>query len=102
MNKTKWLDAALIFDHWRVVPRFILFGYCWWIAYLTNFILAWYMKLPGPERTVEASGLVGVIITAVTGFGPWVYKIYSDSSTDWSANQTVQKSTVVSTETVSK
>jgi len=85
MNKPEWIDAAEVFDTWRVVPRCVLFGYCWWVTHVTDWILGWYQKLPGPERTLETSGLAGAIITAVTGMAIWVYKIYTNNSTDWGA-----------------
>lgn len=100
MNIQRWRDAAQIFDTWRVVPRIILFGYCWWVAHVTDGTLTWYQHLPSAERTLEASGLAGAIITAVTGLFPWVYKIYSDAATDWSAAST--KTTVLTQQEVSK
>jgi hypothetical protein len=62
------------------------------------------MQLPSSERTLEASGLAGAIITVITGLFPWIYKIYSDAATDWSA-QPVRSSTVTvsqSTQTVAQ
>lgn len=99
MNKTRWLDAAQVFDTWRVVPRFILFGYAAWVAYVTDSLLRWYMHLPAAERTLEASGFGATIITAVTGLLPWVYRIYSDAANDWTAQQpTVSKTVSITTE----
>ena len=72
MNKTRWLDAAQLFDTWRVVPRIVLFGYGGWVAYVTDSLLRWYMHLPANERTLEASGFGATSITAVTGLLPWV------------------------------
>jgi len=83
MDKAKWIDRAQVFDTWRVVPRFILFGYAAWVAHVTDSILTWYMHLPSAERTLETSGLAGTIIAAVTGLLPWVYRIYSDAANDW-------------------
>jgi len=102
VNKTAWLDAAEVFDHWRVVPRAVLLLYGGWVAHVTDNILSWYQRIPGAERTLEASGLAAGIITAVTGLFPWVYKIYSDAATDWRTSQpTASKTTVVSsTETL--
>lgn len=84
MDKTKLLDAAQVFDTFRVVPRLVLFTYGGWVAHVTDRVLAWYMHLPVAERTLEASGLAGAIITAVTGLFPWIYRIYADTATDWS------------------
>ena len=83
MNKQRYLDAAEVFDSWRVVPRLILFGYCWWVSHVTDSALSWYQHIPASERGLESAGLVGAIITAVTGLAVWVYKIYSDTGRDW-------------------
>jgi hypothetical protein len=102
-RKQAFIDAAQVFDVWRVVPRFVLFGYCYWVAYVTDSTLSWYKHLPPAERTLEASGLAGAIITAVTGLLPWVYRIYSDNATAWDNGQTARTSTMVaSTETINK
>jgi hypothetical protein len=97
MNKTRWLDAAQIFDTWRVIPRIVLFGYGGWVAYVTDKTLAWYMQLPSSERTLEASGLAGAIITAITGMLPWIFRIYSDNATDWAGQVSSKTSTIVAT-----
>jgi hypothetical protein len=83
VNKTKWLDAAQIFDQWRIVPRITLFGYAFWVVHVIDKALSWYQTLPMAERTIEATGLTTAIISVITGLFPWVYKIYSDAATDW-------------------
>lgn len=95
MNKKTWLDAAEVFDSWRVVPRALLFGYCIWVAHVTNNILLWYQALPGPERSIEASGFAGVVITAVTGLATWIFKIYTEHGRDW--NQTPATTSITAT-----
>jgi hypothetical protein len=90
MNKQEWLNAAEIFDAWRVVPRTVLFMYATWLAHVTNNILLWYQHLPAAERTVETAGLTGAIITAITGLATWIYKIYSENGRDWSQQQGTQ------------
>lgn len=97
MNKTRYLDFAQVFDQLRVVPRLVLFGYGAWVAHVTDSTLTWYMHLPSAERTLEASGLAGAIITAVTGLFPWIYRIYSDAATDWTQVPSSKTSTVVQT-----
>jgi hypothetical protein len=102
LNKTAILDAAQIFDTWRVVPRCVLFVYGGWVAHITDRTLGWYMHLPSAERTLEASGLAAGIITAVTGLFPWIYRIYADTATDWSNAiptrvQTISSSTMETT-----
>jgi len=101
VNKQRWLDAAEIFDNWRVVPRLILFMYCWWLAHVVGEILHWYFALPATARGLEASGMTSVVITAVTGLGTWVYKIYSDAGRDWTqtASSTTRATTVTTNTT---
>lgn len=91
MDKQRYLDFAQVFDQWRVVPRFVLFGYGWWVAHVTDSTLTWYMHLPSAERTLEASGLAGAIITAVTGLFPWIYKVYANTGNVWTAPTTDTK-----------
>lgn len=99
MNKAGWLAAAESFDAWRVVPRVVLFSYGGWVAHVVDKTLSWYMHLPSAERTLEASGLTGAIITAVTGLFPWVYRIYADTGRDWNEQPTIS-STLTQTRTV--
>jgi hypothetical protein len=95
------LKGAECFDAWRIVPRIVLFAYGCWLAYITDRLLGWYMSLPAAAQTAQASGFCFGAIAAVTTVGGYVFRIYSDSSRDWSkeGNRT---STLVSTETVSK
>jgi hypothetical protein len=39
--KQHWLDAAEVFDAWRVAPRIVLFGYCAWLVEVIDRILTW-------------------------------------------------------------
>lgn len=76
-----------------------LITYAWWVGHVTSNVLAWYEHLPAIERTLEASGLAGAIITAVTGLAVWVFKIYTDTAVDWSGTQSSSTSTSITTET---
>ena len=96
-NKQLFLDAAEVFDSWRVVPRLILFGYCWWVSHVTDSSLTWYQHIPANERGVESAGLVGAIITAVTGMAVWVFKIYTSGGRDWDSQGTTSSTVVAST-----
>lgn len=98
INKIPWLHAAEVFDSWRVVPRFLIGILLWWTIVITDRTLGWYMHLPSAERTLEASGLAGVIVTGVTGLFTVVFKIYSSSGRDWT--QQVSSMSTVSTQTV--
>lgn len=82
-TKQWMLDAAEVFDAWRVFPRVLVGGYWLWVALVVHDILQWYKLLPSPERTLEASGLAGAVITAVTGMATWVSKIYMDGGRSW-------------------
>lgn len=87
MSHQKWIDAAEVFDSWRVIPRAVLLGYCWWTVYLVDKLTGWYMHIPVAERAVETAGFAGAVITAVTGMGAFVFKIYSDNGRDWNSRQ---------------
>ncbi len=96
------LQGAECFDAWRVIPRIVLFAYAGWLAYVTDKLLNWYMGLPQPAQTGQASAFCFGAITAITGIAGYIFRIYSDSSRDWSKETSNRTSTVVATETVSK
>lgn len=96
--KQKWLDAAEVFDAWRIVPRLVLFGYCAWLVYVVDFILVWYTHLSQSARGIEASGMASVVITAVTGMGAFVFKVYVSGGRDWTP-PTYSTSTLTATKT---
>lgn len=82
------MKAAEIFDTWRVIPRVMLFGYSFFVWHITDFLLTWYTRQPAAERGVEESAMVAAIFTAVTGFSPWIFKIYSENGRNWTDNPT--------------
>lgn len=98
MNKQAWLDAAELTDAWRVVPRIILFAYGYWVIYIVDRCLFWYFHQPANERTVQDSGLVGGVITAVTGLLTLVVKFYMASGRSWPTGGVA--STTIATSTV--
>jgi len=103
MNKERWLQYAELFDSWRVVPRMLLFGYSTWLVIATDRLLTWYMALPIEAQTAQASAFCGGSITALTGIGGYVYRIYSENGRDWSNMQPTKTTSVVaSTTEVSK
>jgi hypothetical protein len=95
MNKDRWLQYAEIFDSWRVVPRLLLFSYSTWLVIATDRLLSWYMALPIAAQTGQASAFCGGSITALTGIGGYVYRIYSEGGRDWGTMQPSKTSTVV-------
>lgn len=84
MTKQTWIQIAEVVDHLRIFPRLVLIAYGLYVYQVTFFILVWYSNQPKDARGVEESAVVGVVVTAVTGFAPLIYRIYSDSATDWS------------------
>lgn len=84
MTKQIWIQIAEVVDHLRIFPRLVLIAYGLYVYQVTFFVLYWYANQPKEARGVEESAVVGVVITAVTGFAPMIYRIYSDSATDWS------------------
>jgi len=95
------MDAAHVFDTWRVVPRAVLVVYFSWVVHVADTLLNWYMTLPREARTLEATGLGISIIGSITGLFPWILKIYMDNGNDWSGT-TSSSSATVTTNTVSK
>lgn len=102
MIKQKWLDAAELFDSWRVVPRLLLFGYSTWLVIATDRLLSWYMALPIAAQTAQASAFCGGSITALTGIGGYVFRIYSENSRNWADTPTSKTTVVASTTEVNK
>jgi chloramphenicol O-acetyltransferase len=85
MTKDIWMLVAERIDHYRIFPRAVLFAYGYYVYNVTFFILQWYASQPKEGRGTEESAVVIAIVSAVTGFAPWIFRIYSDNATDWSA-----------------
>lgn len=94
-----WLIAAERFDSWRVVPRLMLFGYAGLVHETIMYTLDWYTRLKIGDKSAFDSLVVGAVITAVTGFAPWIFKIYVDGGRDWDVQASTTE-TVVSSKTV--
>lgn len=77
------LKAAELFDSWRIFPRLCLLGYAAFVWHVTDYLLVWYTHEPPGSRGLEESGVVAAVFTAVTGFSPWIFKIYSDGGRQW-------------------
>lgn len=95
VTKETWINIAKAIDHLRIFPRLVLIAYGTYVYQVTFFVLEWYSRQPKEARGIEESSVVGVVITAVTGFAPMIYKIYANSGTDWSS----QPPTVTTTST---
>ncbi len=79
------MNLAEVVDALRILPRFLLLSYGYYVYHITWKTLNWYMSLPAAERTLEASGLAAGIVTAITGMGSWFLKVYISSGRNWSA-----------------
>lgn len=99
MTRQLWLQVAEIVDHLRIFPRLVLGCYAYYVYQVTFFVLHWYASQPKEARGIEESSVVGVVVTAVTGFAPMIYRIYSDSATDWSGKPPSTVTTVAATTT---
>lgn len=85
MNKQRWLDAAEVFDSWRVVPRCIVFIYLGLLFWLTVYFAVKYFGIPSSERTTQLTAFTSVLMTAAYGAFGLIYKIYGDGGRDWDA-----------------
>lgn len=87
MNKQRLLDAAEVFDSWRVVPRILVFAYGWLVGWASWFVLTNYFRLPASERTAAVTTFVGIVLPGIFGLAVWIFKIYSDNGRDWDADK---------------
>lgn len=110
MNKTWWIDLAEVIDTLRIVPRIVLFTGGGWSLYYSGVLIIWYMHLPIPAQTVQASAFCFGALAAIGTIFKQIYDIYSGAGTDWAAQRaalgisssaTTQVATVT-TETVKK
>lgn len=83
--KDAWLDAAEVFDAWRVVPRVLALGYFIWFPIVVFEILQWYFKLPATERTAVVTAFIGTVLATMSGLAGYVLKFYTDGGggRDW-------------------
>lgn len=91
------MDAAEVFDTWRIVPRVILFAYAYWTGWITDWLIRWYEKLPAAERTNQVTAFVTIVLPGVFGLAVWVYKIYSNGGRDWDGSKVGGDTNVVTT-----
>lgn len=83
MNKQQYLDTAEMVDALRLIPRFLLIGYCFFVLWLTDRLLTWYMALPAAERGIETGGFAGGVFTAATGLATIFVNTYLNSGRKW-------------------
>ena len=83
VHKAQLLNAAEVFDSWRIVPRVFLGATFGWCVYLTDWLVGWYVHLPHAERGIEASGFASVVQVGVLAFLKMVYAEYARTGRDW-------------------
>lgn len=106
MNKKGWLDAAEVFDAWRVVPRALILGFATWIVYVFDLLIRWYIGIPTGAANILGvqSAFVFGVFSALSTLSGYIFKVYSDGGRDWQEDRAAEttSSTVVATSTVSK
>lgn len=85
MKKQPWLDAAEVFDSWRVVPRVIVFIYLAMLVWLTVYFALKFFAVTPEQRTTQLTAFASVLLTAAYGAFGWIAKIYMDGGRDWDA-----------------
>lgn len=100
MNKKRFLHWAELVDSFRIFPRLVLCAYAFYVYQVTFFILTWYSNQPATARGTEESAVVIAVVGAVTGFSPWIFRIYSENGRSWDNAATTSSSTT-STSTTS-
>jgi len=83
MNKTLLLHWAELVDSYRIFPRLVLCAYAYYVYQVTFFVLTWYSQQPATARGTEESAVVIAVVGAVTGFAPWIFRIYSENGRNW-------------------
>jgi hypothetical protein len=99
MNKQLFLHWAELVDSYRIFPRLVLVAYSVYVYQVTFFILTWYSQQPATARGTEESAVVIAVIGAVTGFSPWIFRIYSENGRNWNEVPAVQTTSITSTHT---
>lgn len=100
--KQEWLDAAEVFDAWRVVPRIIIGVFLAVFAWAVVYFSLMYFRLPAAERTVAMTAFVSVVLTALTTALPFIVKIYTDNGRDWTGQQASANLSTASVEVTGK
>lgn len=67
MNKDFWIDLSEVINSLRIMPRILLSVY----GAVGIWLVTWYTNLPAVERTLEASGFVGLVLAAFAKLCDW-------------------------------
>jgi hypothetical protein len=83
--KRRWLNAAEVFDSWRVVPRLIVAVYIAFLIWLTSYFAVNFFALPAAERSAAVTAFASVVLTAAFGALAYIVRVYMDNGRDWDA-----------------
>jgi hypothetical protein len=83
LSKQAWLDAAEIFDAWRIVPRTIIFMIAHMVISLDTTLVYWYIHLPAAQRSTADAAAVGSIVTVLSTLFGVSLKFYIDNGRSW-------------------
>ena len=101
MNKQLLLHWAELVDSFRIFPRLVLCAYAYYVYQVTFFILTWYSQQPATARGTEESAVVIAVVGAVTGFSPWIFRIYSENGRNWDDKPASTTTSMTATSTTS-
>ena len=101
MDKIRALHWAELVDSFRIFPRLVLCAYAYYVYQVTFFILTWYSQQPATARGTEESAVVIAVVGAVTGFSPWIFRIYSDNGRNWDEKPASTTTSLMTTSTTS-
>lgn len=83
VSKQLWLDAAEVFDAWRVVPRAIMAAITHLVLTLDSTVVYWFLHLPNDHRSAsDAAAATGIVTVLSTLFG-FALKFYIDNGRKW-------------------
>jgi hypothetical protein len=82
------MNAAEVFDTFRVVPRVLLFLYAWFVGKTTDYILGWYFAQPATGRGTQETAVILGVFTALTGLAGYVFRAYVDNGRNWAEHPT--------------
>jgi len=77
------LDAAELFDAWRVVPRVLLFADAAVSLSILIKITWWYCALRSVDRTSTDAIVIGILVPSVAGLFTAAFKFYIDTGRNW-------------------
>lgn len=95
----KWIQWAEVFDSWRVFPRLLVAGYCFWYAHFLDQMWVWYAHLPLAEQSPVNAGMFTAVGAVLTFLGGQVFNIYIQNGRDWNAQPATTVTTLVSKST---